>query len=64
MVWCVSSFTGKLGTDVELVSIVVALSWPDVLDLGLDGGLFGLHNLTVSSLALKSTTSFSQTSML
>ena len=29
--WLTSFFTGKLGTDVGLVSIVVSLSWPDVV---------------------------------
>ena len=64
LVWCVSSFTSELGTDVGLVSTDVTLSWPDALDLGLDGGLFELYNPAVSSLALKLTTSFLQTSTL
>ena len=51
-------FTGELGTDAELVSTGVVIFWPDVEGetrpvVGLDGGLFELHNPAVSSRALE-----------
>ena len=50
--------SGELGTDVELVSTGVVIFWPDVEGetrpvVGLDGGLFELHNPAVSSRALE-----------
>ena len=65
LAWLTSFFTGELRTDVELASVVAVLSWPDVagearpivvllmLDVGLDGGLFELHNSAVFTLALE-----------
>ena len=55
LIWFISSVAGELRIGAELVSAVVALSWPDVvgetrpvvgvlaLDMGLDGCLFRLH---------------------